>query len=165
MNKRLGWALCAVVLLTMGCNKKDGEGAEGGAAAAGGCPAGSTEAKEEGFCIKLPAGFKFEKMEGTTTIFVNDKYDRFRIEHMKDYTFKNTPDDFKSMTGNKPPTAQGALLGGKGGWAILDDGTVATATVRVNHPKGGMLTWGLSSDSKSGKVKNDLEVAKTITPL
>ena len=161
MNMRfLGVVACAVVLLTVGCNKK-----EDGAGSAGGCPAGSTAAPAAGFCIKLPAGFKFEETKDDTTTFINATSDRIRVEHSKDYTFKNTPEDFKSMTGNKTPTSSGALLGGKGGWALLDDGQVATGSVRVNHPKGGMLTWSLSGDSKSKKIQSQLEIAKTITPL
>jgi hypothetical protein len=70
----------------------------------------------QGFCIKLPSGFKFEKVEGDTTSFADAKYFRISIEHMKD-------------------------------------------------PKGGMLKWSLSSDSKSGKVQSYLEAAKTITLL
>lgn len=165
--KTLGVALSlsAVVLLSVGCSKK-----EEGAAKAGGsattCDAGMTEGPGEGFCIKLPAGFKFEDSKNGTTKFVNATYDRVSIEHTKgEYQFKNTPEAFKAMTANKTPTASGLLLGGKGGWALLDDGQVATATVRINHPKGGMLEWSLSSDSKSGKVKNLLETAKTITLL
>lgn len=163
MNKYQGVAVCAVVLLAVGCGKK-GDGAEK-AGSATSCAAGSTEAPGQGFCIKLPAGFKFEETKDDTTSFVNATYDRISIEHNKKYTFKNTPDDFKSMTGNKTPTASGALLGGKGGWALLDDGSVATASVRINHPKGGMLTWGTSGDSKSGKAKSYLETLKTITLL
>lgn len=56
-------------------------------------------------------------------------------------------------------------MGDKGGWVLLDDGQVATGSVRINHPKGGMLTWSLSSDSKSGKVQSYLETVKTITLL
>lgn len=167
--KNLGVVLSlSVVLMTVACDKKeDGAGKAGASAnAAKTCAAGMTEGPGEGFCIKLPAGFKFEDSKDGTTNFVNATYDRISIEHSKgDYQFKNTPDDFKSMTSNKTPTASGLLLGGKGGWALLDDGQVATGTVRINHPKGGMLTWGLSSDSKSGKVKNLLETAKTITLL
>jgi hypothetical protein len=159
MNMRLGFAMSAVLLLTVGCDKGDG-------AKATGCPAGSTEAPGQGFCIKLPKGFKFEKVEGDTTSFINDKYDRIRIEHDKAYTFKNTPDDFKSMTSNKTPTSSGPLLGGKGGWALLDDGkSAALGSVRINHPKGGMLTWSLSTDSKSGTVQSQLAIVKTITLL
>lgn len=159
MNKSLGVVVCAVVLMSVGCDKKG----DGGSATT--CPTGSTEAPGQGFCIKLPAGYKFESTEGDTTIFINATYDRIRIEHSKDYTFKNTPDDFKSMTANKTPTSSGPLLGGKGGWALLDDGTVATATVRINHPKGGMLQWNTSGDSKSGKGKATMEIVKTITLL
>jgi hypothetical protein len=160
------------MLLTVACNKDDGapkpaaSGSAAPATAAGSkCPAGTTEGTGAGFCIKLPDGYKFEKVEGDTVSFVNSKFDRIRIEHEKDYKFDNTPDDFKSMTSNKPPTKSGVLLGGKGGWALLDDGKVALGSVRINHPKGGMLTWSLSSDSKSGKVQSDLETVKTITLL
>lgn len=166
MSKRMGVLLSAVVLCAVGCNKKqDGGASNTTTTAAAGCPAGSTEAPGQGFCIKLPSGYKFENVEGDTTSFVNASWDRIRIEHSKDYTFKNTPDDYKSMTANKPPTKSGPLMGGKGGWALLDDGKVATGSVRINHPKGGMLTWGLSSDSKSGTVQSQLETAKTITFL
>jgi len=172
MNKRLGVALSTVVLLTIGCNKDDGapnpapSGSAAPAKAAGtGCPPGSTEGTGAGFCIKLPDGYKFEKVEGDTVSFVNAKFDRISIEHDKNYKFENTPENFKSMTSNKPPTKSGLLLGGKGGWALLDDGKGALGTVRINHPKGGMLTWSLSADSKSGKVQSDLETVKTITLL
>lgn len=164
MNKHLGICMCAAALLAVGCNKKDDGGATAAAAPSAGCPKGSTEAPGKGFCIKLPDGYKLEEAKDDEVTFVNATYDRFRIGH-SDYTFKNTPDDFKSMTSNKTPTKSGVLLGGKGGWALLDDGKVATASVRINHPKGGMLTWGLSSDSKSGKVQSDLETVKTITLL
>jgi hypothetical protein len=183
MNKRLGVALAVAMLLMIGCKKKeDGAaetapsasaesapsvGASEGAqpAAATGCPAGSTEGTGMGFCIKLPEGFKFEKIDGDTISFVNDKYDRISIDHDKEYQFENTPEDFKSMTANKTPTSSGVLLEGKGGWALLDDGKVALGSVRINHPKGGMLTWKLSTDSASGKVQSYLESVKTITLL
>ena len=166
MNMRMGVLLSAVVLCAIGCNKKqDGGASATTTTAAAGCPAGSTEATGQGFCIKLPSGYKLENVEDGTTNFVNASWDRISIKHDKNYTFGNTPDDYKSMVSNKPPTKSGPLMDGKGGWALLDDGKVATASVRINHPKGGMLSWGLSSDSKSGKVQSYLETAKTITFL